>query len=188
LRNVVEGDPSPDGKGTLSIVRGIEVGHIFKLGQKYAEALKATVLDENGKSSVLTMGCYGIGVSRVVASAIEQNHDDKGLCLPEALAPFQLAIVPMNMHKSQRLREYVDGLYERLTSLGYEILLDDRNARPGVMFSDMELLGIPHRLVIGERGLDAGEIEYKGRKDEDVTMVAFDKLEDFLSGKLAKAC
>jgi prolyl-tRNA synthetase len=186
LRNVVEGDPSPDGKGTLSIVRGIEVGHIFKLGQKYAEALKATVLDENGKSSVLTMGCYGIGVSRVVASAIEQNHDDKGLCLPEAIAPFQLAIVPMNMHKSQRLREYIDGLYERLISLGYEVLLDDRNARPGVMFSDMELLGIPHRLVIGERGLDAGEIEYKGRKDEEVTMVPLDDLEGFLSRHLQK--
>jgi prolyl-tRNA synthetase len=186
LRNVVEGDPSPDGKGTLSIVRGIEVGHIFKLGQKYAEALKATVLDENGKSSVLTMGCYGIGVSRVVASAIEQNHDDKGLSLPEAIAPFQLAIVPMNMHKSQRLKEHVDEIYERLTALGYEVLLDDRNARPGVMFSDMELLGIPHRLVIGERGLDAGEIEYKGRRDEDVTMVALDDLERFLAERLQK--
>ncbi len=184
LRNVVEGDPSPDGKGTLSIVRGIEVGHIFQLGQKYAEALKAEVLDENGKSATLTMGCYGIGVSRVVAAAIEQNHDDRGLCLPEALAPFQLAIVPMNMHKSQRLREYVDGLYKRLNDLGYEVILDDRNARPGVMFSDMELIGIPHRLVIGERGLDAGEIEYKGRKDEEVTMIAIDQLEAFLAERL----
>jgi prolyl-tRNA synthetase len=132
------------------------------------------------------MGCYGIGVSRVVAAAIEQNHDDRGLCLPEALAPFQLAIVPMNMHKSQRLREYVDGLHERLTELGYEVILDDRNARPGVMFSDMELIGIPHRLVIGERGLDAGEIEYKGRKDEEVTMIAIDQLEAFLAERLGK--
>jgi prolyl-tRNA synthetase len=184
LRNVVEGDPSPDGKGTLSIVRGIEVGHIFQLGQKYAKALKAEVLDENGKSATLTMGCYGIGVSRVVAAAIEQNHDDRGLCLPEAIAPFQLAIVPMNMHKSQRLREYANGLYEHLADLGYEVILDDRNARPGVMFSDMELIGIPHRLVIGERGLDAGEIEYKGRKDEEVTMVALDALDGFLAEHL----
>jgi prolyl-tRNA synthetase len=186
LRNVIEGDPSPDGKGTLSIVRGIEVGHIFQLGKKYTEALKATVLDENGKSSTLTMGCYGIGVSRVVAAAIEQNHDDRGICWPEPIAPFQLAIAPINMHKSQRLKDYVDELYARLKNAGYEVLLDDRNARPGVMFSDLELLGIPHRLVVSERGLDSGELEYKGRRDEQASQVQLDQLDAFLAELLAR--
>jgi len=186
LRNVMEGDPSPDGKGTLSIVRGIEVGHIFQLGRKYTEALKASVLDENGKSSTLTMGCYGIGVSRVVAAAIEQNHDERGISWPEPIAPFELAIAPINMHKSQRLRDYVEDLYSRLKSVGYEVLLDDRNVRPGVMFSDLELLGIPHRLVVSERGLDSGELEYKGRLDKEATQVALDQLDAFLAERLAR--
>jgi prolyl-tRNA synthetase len=186
LRNVVEGDPSPDGKGTLSIVRGIEVGHIFQLGRKYTEALKASVLDENGKASTLTMGCYGIGVSRVVAAAIEQNHDERGICWPEPIAPFELAIAPINMHKSQRLRDYVEDLYARLKKAGHEVLLDDRNVRPGVMFSDLELLGIPHRLVVSERGLDSGELEYKGRRDEKATQVALDQLDAFLAERLAR--
>jgi prolyl-tRNA synthetase len=186
LRNVVEGDPSPDGKGTLSILRGIEVGHIFQLGRKYTEALKASVLDENGKSSTLTMGCYGIGVSRVVAAAIEQNHDERGISWPEPIAPFELAIAPINMHKSQRLRDYVEDLYSRLESVGYEVLLDDRNVRPGVMFSDLELLGIPHRLVVSERGLDSGELEYKGRLDKEATQVALDQLDAFLAERLAR--
>jgi prolyl-tRNA synthetase len=186
LRNVVEGDPSPDGKGTLSILRGIEVGHIFQLGRKYTEALKASVLDENGKSSTLTMGCYGIGVSRVVAAAIEQNHDERGISWPEPIAPFELAIAPINMHKSQRLRDYVEDLYSRLKSVGYEVLLDDRNVRPGVMFSDLELLGIPHRLVVSERGLDSGELEYKGRLDKEATQVALDQLDAFLAERLAR--
>jgi len=184
LRNVMEGDPSPDGKGTLSIVRGIEVGHIFQLGQKYTEALKATVLDENGKSSTLTMGCYGIGVSRVVAAAIEQNHDDRGICWPDPVAPFQLAIAPINMHKSQRLKDYIEELYERFQGMGYEVLLDDRNVRPGVMFSDLELIGIPHRLVVSERGLDGGELEYKGRQDEEATQVPLDQLDAFIAERL----
>jgi prolyl-tRNA synthetase len=186
LRNVVEGDPSPDGKGALSIVRGIEVGHIFQLGKKYTEALKASVLDENGKSSTLTMGCYGIGVSRVVAAAIEQNHDERGICWPEPIAPFGLAIAPINMHKSQRLRDYVEDLYTRLKQAGHEVLLDDRNVRPGVMFSDLELLGIPHRLVVSERGLDSGELEYKGRRDEEATQVPLDQLDAFLAERLSQ--
>jgi prolyl-tRNA synthetase len=184
LRNVREGDPSPDGQGTLSIVRGIEVGHIFQLGQKYTEALKASVLDENGKSATLTMGCYGIGVSRVVAAAIEQNHDDRGICWPDPIAPFKLALAPINMHKSQRLKEFVEELYERFRGMGYEVLLDDRNVRPGVMFSDLELIGIPHRLVVSERGLDNGELEYKGRQDEEATQVALDQLDTFIAERL----
>ncbi|HEC18122.1 MAG TPA: proline--tRNA ligase [Gammaproteobacteria bacterium] len=180
LRNVVEGDPSPDGQGTLEIKRGIEVGHIFQLGKKYAEAMNATVLDESGKAVVMTMGCYGIGVSRVVAAAIEQNHDERGIIWPDAIAPFQVAIVPMNMHKSQRLREAVDALYDQLTGAGFDVLLDDRKERPGVMFADMELMGIPHRLVLGERGLDAGSVEYKGRRDADKRDIPLAGVIDFL--------
>lgn len=183
LRNVVEGDVSPDGQGTLEIKRGIEVGHIFQLGQKYAEAMNATVLDENGKATVMTMGCYGIGVSRVVASAIEQNHDDRGIIWPDAIAPFHVAIVPMNMHKSQRLRDAVDTLYNELIAAGFDVLLDDRKERPGVMFADMELIGIPHRIVIGERGLDAGTLEYKGRSDTDKQDVPLETVTRFLQEK-----
>ena len=169
LRNVVEGDPSPDGKGTIQIKRGIEVGHIFQLGQKYSEALGCKVLGDDGKPLVVTMGCYGIGVTRVVASAIEQNFDDKGIIWPAAIAPFDVAIVPMNAHKSPRTVEAAEALYAELTAAGYDVLLDDRNERPGVKFSDIELTGIPHRIVIGEKGLDAGTFEYKGRTDAEST-------------------
>jgi prolyl-tRNA synthetase len=163
LRNVVEGDPSPDGQGVLSLARGIEVGHIFQLGTKYSESMGAVVLGEDGRSHVMPMGCYGIGVSRIVAAAIEQNHDDKGICWPEPIAPYQVAILPMNAGKSYRVREAADRLYGELLAAGVEVLLDDRNVRPGVMFNDMELIGIPHRVVIGERGLDDGVLEYRRR-------------------------
>ena len=165
LRNVVAGDPSPDGQGTLDIARGIEVGHIFQLGDNYSKKLNANVLGESGKSQILTMGCYGIGVSRVVAAAIEQNHDDRGIIWPLSIAPFQVVLVPINAHKSARLREAADDLYKQLTEAGFDILYDDRGLRPGVAFADMELIGIPHRLVLGERGLDSGMIEYKCRAD-----------------------
>ncbi len=167
LRNVVEGDPSPDGHGVLQIKRGIEVGHIFQLGQKYSEALGCTVLGEQGKPETVYMGCYGIGVTRVVASAIEQNFDDKGILWPAAIAPFEVAIVPMNAHKSPRTVEAAEALYAELSAAGYDVLLDDRNERPGVKFSDLELIGVPHRIVIGEKGLDAGTFEYKGRRDAE---------------------
>ncbi|GHC20882.1 proline--tRNA ligase [Aidingimonas halophila] len=180
LRNVVEGDPSPDGKGTLAIARGIEVGHVFQLGTKYSTAMNATVLDDNGKAVPLLMGCYGIGVTRVVAAAIEQNHDDKGIIWPDAIAPFEVMLVPMNAHKSERVRETAERLYEELQAQGIEVLLDDRDTRPGVKFADQELIGIPHRLVIGERSLDNGELEYKGRRDDDATMVPADDIVDFL--------
>ena len=167
LRNVVEGDPSPDGKGTLEIRRGIEVGHIFKLGNKYSTAMNATVLDENGKTVTMEMGCYGLGVSRVVAAAIEQNHDENGIIWPDAIAPFQVAIVTLNAHKSPTVAEAGEKLYEQLRQAGYDVLLDDRKERPGVKFADMELIGIPHRFVVSERGLAAGTLEYKGRKDAE---------------------
>jgi prolyl-tRNA synthetase len=176
LRNVVEGDPSPDGKGTIQIKRGIEVGHIFQLGQKYSEALNCKVLGEDGKPLVVTMGCYGIGVTRVVASAIEQNFDDKGIIWPAAIAPFEVAIVPMNAHKSPRTMEAAEALYAELQAAGYDVLLDDRNERPGVKFSDLELTGIPHRIVIGEKGLDAGTFEYKGRTDAESVNISKEEL------------
>ena len=178
LRNVVEGDPSPDGKGTLEIRRGIEVGHIFKLGKKYSEAMNATVLDEHGKSVVMEMGCYGIGVSRIVAASIEQNHDDRGIIWPDAIAPFEVAIVTLNAHKSAAVAEAGEKLYEQLRQAGFDVLLDDRNERPGVKFADMELIGIPHRLVVSDRGLAAGTLEYKGRRDTDKQDIP---LEDALS-------
>ncbi len=167
IRNVVEGDPSPDGQGKLQIKRGIEVGHIFQLGKKYSEAMKATVLAENGQAATMTMGCYGIGVSRVVAAAIEQNHDERGIVWPEAIAPFQVALVPIGLHKSERLAAAADQLYQQLQDAGFEVLFDDRKERTGVMFADIDLVGIPHRLVLSERGLDAGTIEYKGRRDAE---------------------
>ena len=185
IRNVVAGDQSPDGKGTLSIARGIEVGHIFQLGKKYSEAMNATVLDENGKSTVMTMGCYGIGVTRVVAAAIEQNHDENGIIWPATIAPFHVAIIPMNMHKSDRLREACDKLYTDLTQAGIEVLFFDNKERPGVMFADMELIGIPHRIVVGDRGLDSGMLEYKGRRDIDKTDVPVNNIVAFLKEKLA---
>lgn len=178
LRNVQEGDASPDGKGDLTIARGIEVGHIFQLGKKYSEALKATVLDENGKSITMTMGCYGIGVSRVVGASIEQHHDDKGIIWPAAIAPFQVALLPMQMKKSQRLREAAEKLYAELTDAGIEVLFDDREVRPGVMFADCELIGIPHRIVLGDRSLDNNEVEYRARTDTDNSMIP---LQDIIS-------
>ncbi|MDM8546337.1 proline--tRNA ligase [Candidatus Venteria ishoeyi] len=186
IRDVMAGDPSPDGQGTLDIARGIEVGHIFQLGDKYSAAMNANVLDEQGKSVTMIMGCYGIGVSRIAAAAIEQNHDDKGICWPAAIAPFQVAILPMNMHKSARLAEAVAQLYDELTAAGMDVLLDDRKERPGVMFADMELIGIPHRVVLGERGLDDGMVEYKSRTDKDNQHIARDEIVSFLSGQLKK--
>jgi prolyl-tRNA synthetase len=181
LRNVVDGDPSPDGVGKLRIARGIEVGHIFQLGTTYSVAMQATVLDQTGKPTPMWMGCYGIGITRVVAAAIEQNHDDKGIFWPEAMAPFQVAIVPINMHKSERLLTAVESLYKDLCKAGIEVLLDDRNARPGVMFADMELIGIPHRVVVSDKGLDKGTLEYKGRCDEVSRDIPLDEIIDFLT-------
>ncbi|MCG8426107.1 MAG: proline--tRNA ligase [Chromatiales bacterium] len=185
LRSVQEGDPSPDGKGTLTIARGIEVGHIFQLGQKYSEAMNATVLDENGRSQIMTMGCYGIGVSRVVAAAIEQNHDDKGIEWPAAIAPFQVALVPMKMNKSYRVKEAVEKLYDEMLAAGIDVLLDDRDARPGFIFADMELIGIPHRVVVGERGLDEGKVEYRARSDADNTMIDIEQIITHLKEQLS---
>jgi prolyl-tRNA synthetase len=188
IRNVVEGDPSPDGKGTLTIARGIEVGHIFQLGQKYSAAMHASVLDENGKQVTMTMGCYGIGVSRVVGAAIEQHNDEQGIVWPTALAPFTLALIPMQMKKSARVREAAEQLYAELRAAGIDVLFDDRDARPGVMFADIELIGIPHRVVIGERGLDSGEVEYRGRKDSENQMLPLAGFVDFIRGRIAGEC
>ncbi|MEY6432428.1 proline--tRNA ligase [Thioalkalicoccus limnaeus] len=185
LRNVVDGDPSPDGRGYLKIARGIEVGHIFQLGRKYSEAMKATVLGEDGKAVTLTMGCYGIGVSRVVAAAIEQHHDERGLCWPAPLAPFTVALLPMKRDKSFRVREATDRIYQDLKAAGIDVLLDDRDVRPGVMFADIELVGIPHRIVIGDKGLDAGTVEYKGRRDADPQFIPLDGVLPFLRERLA---
>ena len=184
LRNVVEGDPSPDGQGSLQIKRGIEVGHIFQLGTKYSESMGASVLDENGKSVTMTMGCYGIGVSRIVAAAIEQNHDDKGIIWPASMAPFQLAIVPLNMHKSEAVASCAEQLYQQLQDAGVDVLLDDRNERPGVKFADMELIGIPHRIVIGDRALAEDNIEYKGRRDEESRLLPRNGIVEFLLSQL----
>ncbi len=178
IRNVVEGDISPDGKGTLQIKRGIEVGHIFQLGTKYSQAMKATVQGEDGQNHVMIMGCYGIGVSRIVAAAIEQCHDERGIVWPEAIAPFSVVIIPMNMHKSEKVQATAEKLYADLQAAGIEVLFDDRKERPGVMFADAELIGIPHTIVIGERNLDNGEVEYKHRAGGDKTLI---KVEDILS-------
>ena len=180
LRNIVDGDPSPDGKGTLKILRGIEVGHIFQLGQKYSESMDTTVLDEQGKAIMPYMGCYGIGVTRVVAAAIEQNNDERGIIWPSALAPFQLAICPINYHKSDQVREAADKLYQDCIERGLEVLLEDRGLRAGVMFSDMELIGMPHRIVFSDRGLKERQFEYKGRRDEEAQNLALDELPAFL--------
>lgn len=186
LRNVVAGDASPDGQGTLEIKRGIEVGHIFQLGDKYSRAMNATVLDENGKEQVMPMGCYGIGVSRIVAAAIEQNHDDSGILWPDAIAPFQLAIVPINMHKSEVVREKCEHLYESLRNKGIDVLLmDEPKARLGAMLADVELIGIPHRIVIGDRGLEKGVVEYKGRSDAESQEFAVSQLEEVLQEKVS---
>lgn len=184
IRNVREGDPSPSGRGHLKIARGIEVGHIFQLGRKYSEPLKASVLDESGKEVTLLMGCYGIGVTRVVAAAIEQNHDERGIIWPEPLAPFQVVLVPLNLQKSARVREVADRLYNELTAQGVEVLYDDRDARPGVKFADAELLGIPHRLVVADRGLEAGRLEYRHRRDSESTEFPADEAVEFIKSRL----
>ena len=184
IRNVIEGDPSPDGKGILEICRGIEVGHIFQLRTKYAEALKATYLDAQGKMQIVEMGCYGIGVSRIVAAAIEQNFDERGIVLPSAMAPFQIVMVPIGMGKIDAVRKAVDHLYAELKSAGIEVLLDDRDERPGVMFADMELIGIPHRVVIGERGLKEGMLEYQGRQDVAALSIPLQSALEFLKSKI----
>ena len=185
LRNVVAGDPSPDGKGTLVIRRGIEVGHIFQLGTKYSEAMGLSVLSEQGKPVTLIMGCYGIGVSRVVAAAIEQNNDERGILWPAALAPFQVAIVPLK-YETESVREATDKLYAELTAAGYEVLLDDRDKKtsPGVKFADMELIGIPHRIVVSDRGLGEGTLEYKGRRDSESQNIAVADVMSFLKAKI----
>jgi prolyl-tRNA synthetase len=187
LRNAVEGDPSPDGRGTLAIARGIEVGHVFQLGQKYSAALNAAVLGEDGQMATVTMGCYGIGVSRVVAAAIEQHHDERGIIWPAAMAPFQVAVLPIGAGRSVAVREAAEGLYRELRAAGIDALLDDRDVRPGVMFADLELIGIPHRVVISERHLATGQVEYRGRCDPDSTLLARDRWLDDLRDRLAGA-
>ena len=176
LRNVVEGDPNPAGGGTLKIVRGIEVGHIFQLGDTYSKAMNATVLDENGKPQALQMGCYGIGVTRVLAAAIEQNNDDKGIIWPDAIAPFQAVVAPINMAKSDAVRDAATALYEKVKAAGIDVLFDDRPLRPGAMFADMELIGVPHRFVISDKLLADGKIEYKGRRDSEATLIGEDEV------------
>ena len=187
LRNVVAGDPSPDGKGPLELCRGVEVGHIFQLRTKYAEALKCAFLDESGQSQVMEMGCYGIGVSRIVGAAIEQNHDDRGIIFPTAIAPFEVCIVPMGYAKSDAVKAAANALYAELKAAGIDVLLDDRSERPGVMFAEMELIGIPHRIVVGDRGLAEGKLEYKGRTDSEATMVPLAEIGAFMKARLCTA-
>jgi prolyl-tRNA synthetase len=186
LRNVVNGDVSPDGKGTLLIKRGIEVGHIFQLGTKYSQAMNATVQGEDGRNQVMTMGCYGIGITRVVAASIEQNHDDRGIIWPDAIAPFQVAILPMNMHKSFRVKDAAEELYQTLRAKGIDVILDDRKERPGVMFADMELIGVPHQVVIGDRNLDAEELEYKNRRSGEKQMIKQSDIVDYLLSQIPR--
>lgn len=182
LRKIQAGDASPDGEGNIQIQRGIEVGHIFQLGQKYSQALKATVLDQTGKEQVITMGCYGIGVTRVVAATIEQNHDDRGIIWPSAIAPFQISIIPIKLEKSRLVREFCEQLYEKLTTRNIEVLFDDRNARPGSIFADHDLIGIPYRIVVGERGLENNVVEFKARREKEAKDLTMDQLEEFITG------
>ena len=184
LRNAVEGDPSPDGRGIISIRRGIEVGHVFQLGRKYSESMNAVCLDEDGRARTLEMGCYGIGVSRIAAAAIEQNHDENGIIWPDAIAPFEVALLPLNAHRSSRVRDRGEALYEELRAAGIEVLLDDRPVRPGVMFSEMDLIGIPHRLVLGERRLDEGAIEYRSRRSGETELVPLAETTAFVAARL----
>jgi len=187
IRNVVEGDPSPDGHGTLGICRGIEVGHIFKLGTKYSQAMNAQVLDDQGQSRTLTMGCYGIGVSRIVGAAIEQGNDQRGIVFPQSIAPFEVVVVPLGYHRNETVRASADALYAELNALGIDVALDDRDERPGVMFADMELIGVPHRIVISERGLKDGQAEYQGRTDAEATKVERETVAHFVEERL-RAC
>lgn len=184
LRNIEPGDPSPDGKGELQIMRGIEVGHIFQLGDKYSQAMQASVLDENGKARLMSMGCYGIGITRVAAAAIEQNHDENGIIWPLPIAPFEVAILPINMKKSDKLKAEAESLYENLKHAGIDVLFDDRDNRPGVMFSEMELIGIPMRVVMSDKGLEKGVVEFKGRTDDNSTDVSVADIKQFLLEKL----
>lgn len=184
LRNVVAGDPSPDGQGVLAIQRGIEVGHVFQLGTSYSESMKATFLDENGKPQMLQMGCYGIGITRILGAAIEQNFDEKGIIWPAAIAPFEVVICPMGMEKSPAVKEQAEKLYAELLAAGVDVMFDDRDLRPGAMFADWELIGVPHRVVIGDRGLKESQLEYKGRRDAEATNVPMDGILDFLLSKL----
>ncbi|HET7598444.1 MAG TPA: proline--tRNA ligase, partial [Burkholderiales bacterium] len=183
IRNVAEGDPSPDGKGVLEICRGIEVGHIFQLRTKYSSTLNLTFLDESGKPQLIEMGCYGIGVTRIVAAAIEQNHDERGIIFPRAMAPFDVAIVPIGLGKSAQVKDATEALYAALTAAGVDVLLDDRDERPGVMFADMELIGIPHRIVVGERGLKQGTVEYQGRLDKAARNIALQEAAEYVKSR-----
>ena len=187
IRNVVEGDPSPDGKGRLKIQRGIEVGHIFQLRTKYSAALKATYLDAKQQPQPMEMGCYGIGITRIAAAAIEQNHDERGIVFPRPIAPFEACLVPIGLHKSAAVREAAEKLYAELLAAGIDVLLEDRDERPGVLFADMDLLGIPHRLVISERGLAAGTIEYKGRTQSAAENLPLAAALQFLKDRFAAA-
>ena len=187
LRNVVEGDQSPDGKGVLRLQRGIEVGHVFFLGTRYSAPMQANFLDENGKPQPMQMGCYGIGVTRVAGAAIEQRHDDKGIMWPDAIAPFEVVICPMNYAKSEAVRAAADKLYEELLAKGVDVILDDRDMRPGVMFAEWELIGVPHRVVIGDRGLKTGEVEYADRTNlAEKTMVKVEEAADFVASRVAR--
>ena len=187
LRNVVEGDASPDGKGMLRLQRGIEVGHVFYLGTKYSEALNATYLDENGQPKVLEMGCYGIGVTRLAGAAIEQSHDERGIIWPDSIAPFEVVICPMNYSKSEAVREAADRLYEELKAQGVDVILDDRDMRPGVMFADWDLIGVPHRVVIGDRGLKNGEVEYANRRNlAEKVMVKTEEAVEFVTKQIKR--
>ncbi|KND56271.1 Prolyl-tRNA synthetase [Candidatus Paraburkholderia kirkii] len=187
IRNVVAGDPSPDGKGALKICRGIEVGHVFQLGTKYSDAMGVTYLDENGKPAPMQMGCYGIGVTRVLGAAIERNFDDRGIIWPEAIAPFEVVICPMGYDRSEAVREQADKLYATLREAGIDVILDDRGERPGVMFADWELIGVPHRIVIGDRGLKEGKLEYQGRRDTEATLLPVEEAASVVTGKVRAA-
>ncbi len=186
LRNVVAGDPSPDGQGVLAVQRGIEVGHVFQLGTSYSESMKATFLDENGKPQFLQMGCYGIGVTRILGAAIEQNFDDKGIIWPTALAPFEVVLCPMGMDKSEEVKVQAEKLYSELLAAGVDVILDDRGQRPGAMFADWELIGVPHRVVIGDRGLKDGKLEYQGRRDTEASVIPVQDMLTFLQAKLCE--
>jgi prolyl-tRNA synthetase len=186
LRNVVEGDPSPDGKGVLAIERGIEVGHVFQLGTAYSQAMGATFLDDGGRPAPLQMGCYGIGVTRILGAAIEQNFDDKGIVWPDALAPFEVVLCPMGMDRSEMVKDATEQLYAALSAIGVDVIVDDRGLRPGAMFADWELIGVPHRVVIGERGLKEGNLEYQGRRDAEASGVAVGDMLGFIKAKLGK--
>jgi len=187
IRNVVAGDPSPDGKGTLSIQRGIEVGHVFYLGTVYSAPMKATFLDENGKPQLLEMGCYGIGVTRLLGAAIEQNHDDKGIIWPEAIAPFEVVICPLGFDRNDTVKAATEQLYAALVNAGVDVVLDDRGERPGVMFADWELVGVPHRITIGDRGLKEGNVEYQHRRDDKATVVPLTDIAGLIKQKLSRA-